>query len=92
MGEIASKEEYLETVIEAIQEMKEERKNIKVCFLVSVNRAQPAETATEAVELLIKYREKAAAANEDPIVVGLELSGDPRVGSFSTFRPEFERA
>lgn len=72
--------------------MKEERKNTKVCFLVSVNRAQPAETATEAVELLIKYRDKAIAANEDPVVVGLELSGDPRVGSFSTFRPEFERA
>ena len=92
IGDISSKEEYLDSVIDAIKEMKEERSSLRVCFLVSVNRAQPVETAAEAVDLLIKYKEKAVAANEEPIIVGLELSGDPRVGSFSTFRPEFERA
>ena len=30
--------------------------------------------------------------NEAPVVVGLELSGDPRSGSFTIFATEFKRA
>lgn len=69
---------------------------IKVAFLISVNRNAPAESATEAVELLIKFREKHLAADPDKKqackVVGLELSGDPRSGDFATFKDEFKRA
>ena len=57
---------------------------IRVCYLISVNRAAGADTAQEAVELLEKFKDKGA--------VGLELSGDPRVGTFKTFEEQFKRA
>ena len=83
-------------MLEAIREVEAKISTIKVAFLISVNRAAPAESATEAVDLLIKFREKHLAADPDkkqaPRVVGLELSGDPRSGDFATFRDEFKRA
>lgn len=83
IGEITSKEMYIDTVIEAINEMKEEIKTICVKFLISVNRTADSQTAKEAVDLIQKYK--------DP-VVGLELSGDPRSGDFNNFAEEFKRA
>ena len=83
IGEIKSKEMYIDTVVEAINEMKVEIKTICVKFLISVNRTADSETAKEAVDLMQKYK--------DP-VVGLELSGDPRSGDFNNFVSEFKRA
>ena len=56
--------------------------------MISVNRTRP-ETVEEAVDLLIKYKEK---EGKNPTVVGLELSGDPRKGQFSDFVQQFKRA
>lgn len=92
IGAIKTKEEYVETVLEAIKEASEEFKSIRVAFLISVNRTAEVATAKEAVDLLVKFQERAAAEKTPPVVVGLELSGDPRSGSFSTFAGEFKRA
>lgn len=81
IGDIKSKEMYIDTIIEAINEMKGEM--IVVKFLISVNRTADLDTARDAVDLMQKYK--------DP-VVGLELSGDPRSGDFSNFVEEFKRA
>ena len=35
---------------------------LKVAYLISVNRTAPVETAAEAVDLLLSYREKSLAA------------------------------
>jgi len=55
IGEIKTKEEYVETVLEAIQEASEEFRSIRVAFLISVNRTAEVATAKEAVDLLVKF-------------------------------------
>ncbi len=60
---------------------------MRIRVLLSINRFMSAESAKEIVDLALKYKE---AGNK--YVVGIELSGDPRIGAFSTFKPEFQRA
>jgi adenosine deaminase len=60
---------------------------MRIRVLLSVNRFMLAENTKEIVDLALKYKE---AGNK--YVVGIELSGDPRVGSFSTYKPELQRA
>ena len=55
VGKIQSKEEYINTIIEAIKEMSEEIPTIKVRYLISVNRTRP-ETVEETVDLLLKHK------------------------------------
>ena len=92
IGSIETKEQYIDAVLEAIEEMEAKFLTMKITFLISVNRAAPVESATEAVDLLTTFREKNKASDTPNKVVGLELSGDPRVGDFSTFIEEFKRA
>ena len=49
-------------------------------------------TLTEAIEILKKFTLEYEKKDQTCRVVGLELSGDPRKGHFSTFADEFERA
>jgi adenosine deaminase len=62
---------------------------MRVAFLVSINRGSPVEHSSEAVDLLIRLKENSVNASH---LVGIELSGDPRKGSFADFKPEFDRA
>ena len=55
IGEIKTKEEYVETILEAIKEASEEFRSIRVAFLISVNRTAEVATAKEAVDLLVKF-------------------------------------
>lgn len=84
MGEITSPNMYVDTILESIEEAEQNLKNIKVTYLMSVNRCYP-DSAKNTVDLLEKYK-------GNPRVVGLELSGDPRSGDFSNFVSEFNRA
>ena len=52
IGTIESKEQYIDTILEAIAEMEGRVPTLKVAFLISINRTAGPETATEAVELL----------------------------------------
>ena len=63
--------------------------NIKVCYLVSVNRTSTQADSKEAVDLCLKVR---SSHDYGKHLVGLELSGDPRAGDFSTHEQEFTRA
>ena len=56
VGKIGSKIEYIDTICEAIRESALTYPKIKVKYLISVNRTRP-ETAKEAVDLLIHYKQ-----------------------------------
>ena len=95
-GDIQSKEQYIITILEAIQEMERSHRGIKVAYLVSVNRNSQVEELTEAIELLEAFRERASTQEtttyQPQRVVGLDISGDPRSGDFSKFLDELNRA
>jgi len=55
-----------------------------VGLLLSINRNETSEEAVETVKLALEYRSQG--------VVGLDLSGNPRIGKFSTFIPALEYA
>lgn len=57
--------------------------NIKVRYLISINRQAGTAAAREALELAILHRKYLA---------GLELSGDPRVGNFHDYIEVLEAA
>ncbi|XP_014298641.1 adenosine deaminase-like protein [Microplitis demolitor] len=70
-----NKNEYIETIIKAIEHSKKLLPEIIVKFLVSVNRRNGFEDAEENVKLAIDYYKK-----YPEYVVGIDLSGDPTEG------------
>lgn len=70
-----TKKEYIEAIIRAIKKCKVSCPNIVVKSLISVDRKQGYEAASENIRLAMSY------AKEYPdIVVGIDLSGDPTKG------------
>lgn len=69
-----SKKRYIETVLEAIRQCKEDV-DIDVRFIVAVDRRHGPEVAMETVKLAEEF-----LLSSDGMVVGLDLSGDPTVG------------
>ena len=69
-----------------MERAEEDFPSIKARFLLSINRMAPVSDAEEILELFDQvdetYRE---------YMVGVELSGDPRSGSFSDFEPIFDK-
>ena len=54
--------------------------NFKVRLIVSINRTDTLEKCQETLAAVKEVR--------SPYIVGIELSGDPRSGSFGTFEQE----
>ncbi|KAG7252504.1 hypothetical protein CRUP_001726 [Coryphaenoides rupestris] len=71
-----TKRRYVETVLEAVQQCKNEGVDIDVRFLVAVDRRNGAEVAMQTVKLAEEFM-----LSTDGLVVGLDLSGDPTVPS-----------
>jgi len=69
-------------LLRVIQEAEEEMPNIKVRLLVSINRQGTLEAAQETLAIVKELA--------DPLIVGIELSGDPRQGEFSTFEADMQ--
>lgn len=67
---------YIEAVIEVIRHCEEEF-DVKVRYLVSINRQSGVEAAKATLELVKEL-------NSD-YICGIELSGDPRTGKFSDY-------
>ncbi|XP_040894824.1 adenosine deaminase-like protein [Toxotes jaculatrix] len=78
---------YIETVIRAIQLCKNEGLDIDVRFLVAIDRRNGANVAMETVDLAEEF-----LLSSDGLVVGLDLSGDPTVGSAKALLPALEKA
>lgn len=82
-----TKRSYVETVIGAIQQCKQEDVDIEVRFLVAVDRRNGPGVAMETVKLAEDFM-----LSSDGAVVGLDLSGDPTVGHGRDLLPALEKA
>ena len=78
--------DYIRAIINEIELAEESNDKLKVRYIVSIDRTKSVEEARENLAMCV------AARKESSLVVGLELSGDPRKGSFSDFLPVFEEA
>ncbi|KAM7003112.1 N6-Methyl-AMP deaminase [Tautogolabrus adspersus] len=82
-----TKKRYIETVIKAIQQSKKDGLDIDVRLLVAIDRRNGTEVAMETVKLAEEFM-----LCSDGLVVGLDLSGDPRVGHGKDLLPALQRA
>ncbi|TNN81985.1 Adenosine deaminase-like protein [Liparis tanakae] len=82
-----TKKRYVETVIKAIKQCKNEGLDIDVRFLVAIDRRNGAEVAMETVKLAEEFM-----LSTDGLVLGLDLSGDPTVGHGKDLLPALQRA
>lgn len=76
-----TKTSYIEAIISVLQEP---RDDIIVRLVVSIDRRNTLEEANEAVDLALAFRSKG--------VVGVDLCGDVKKGSFDALKPAFDRA
>ena len=77
-----TKEDCMISLLRVIKAAAEDMPNMKVRLLASINRQGTLESAQETLALVKKLN--------DPLIVGIELSGDPREGQFSTFEAELQ--
>ncbi|KAJ8249032.1 hypothetical protein GJAV_G00230440 [Gymnothorax javanicus] len=82
-----TKRTYVETVLEAIRQCKQEGLDIEVRFLVAIDRRNGPQVAMETVKLAEDFM-----VSSDGVVVGLDLSGDPNVGHGKDFLPALQKA
>lgn len=82
-----TKRRYVETVIEAIRQCKNEGVDTEVRFLVAVDRRNGPGVAMETVKLAEEFM-----LSTDGLVVGLDLSGDPTVGHGRDLLPALQKA
>ncbi|KAK6319771.1 hypothetical protein J4Q44_G00088780 [Coregonus suidteri] len=82
-----TKRTYVETVIQAIRQCKNEGVDIEVRFLVAVDRRNGTEVAMETVKLAEDFM-----LSTGGLVVGLDLSGDPTVGHGRDLLPALQKA
>ncbi|KTF85307.1 hypothetical protein cypCar_00024093, partial [Cyprinus carpio] len=82
-----TKQRYIETVLEAIRQCKQEEVDIDVRFLIAVDRRHGPEVAMDTVKLAEDF-----LLSSDGIVVGLDLSGDPTVSHGKDLLSALEKA
>lgn len=69
---------YVDSILRAIKDSESECPGIIVRFLLSIDLRNGVEVAKETVGMAAKYKK-----STNGVVVGLDLSGDPDVSSFS---------
>ncbi|MBN3312352.1 ADAL protein, partial [Atractosteus spatula] len=82
-----TKKKYVETVMAAIAQCKQEELDIDVRFLVAIDRRNGPEVAMETVKMAEDFM-----LSSDGLVVGLDLSGDPTVGYCRDLLPALQKA
>ena len=88
----STKREYIQAVIDTIRACQQTIRTpnghpIHVRLLLSVDRSESMEEAEATLKLAQEF-----SAETDPIVVGMDFSGNPNINTFRTFRSIFERA
>ncbi|KAG9237707.1 hypothetical protein BJ875DRAFT_124478 [Amylocarpus encephaloides] len=78
-----TKDGYVQTILECIRQFNAHSK-MKTNLILSIDRRNTLEVASEVVELAVKYRSQR--------VCGLDLCGDPSVGDISVFETAFLKA
>lgn len=91
-----TEEEYVQLLVDKVK-----RHNslyghlLSVKLILSVNRSKSYDEGLHILELAEKYRygtEKDATKSEDPLIVGLDFSGNPNGARFEDFQPIFAEA
>ncbi|XP_072021993.1 N6-Methyl-AMP deaminase-like isoform X2 [Amphiura filiformis] len=82
-----TKRSYIETVLKAIQQCQDEGIDIIVRFILAIDRRNSLEAAEETIQLAEDYRAKSGG-----VVVGVDLSGDPKVGDARQLIPLLQKA
>lgn len=77
-----TKADCLNALLEVFEAAERDFPNIRVRLLVSLNRTSSLESAQETLALV--------KSTDSPFIVGVELSGDPRSGSFETFEADLK--
>jgi adenosine deaminase len=98
-GEVTiSKEEYVLIVLKAIEEFKQQQQHTKmsVYLILSIDRGRDtAASAEEVVDIAIKHRNHNHDSNNpqpSPVIVGIDLCGNPTKGNVSIYRTAFNKA
>lgn len=81
-----SKRDYVEAIVESIKRQESKLGNIAVRLILSIDRRQSLDEAEEIVDMAIEM-----SASNEAIVVGVELSGDPKFDG-RKFLPLFRKA
>lgn len=82
-----SRLEYLEAIIEGIQDSEKKFPKTLVKLIASINRADGVDAAWKNLEVALQLKNK-----YPDVVKGLDLSGDPLKYTFDDFKPIFEKA
>ncbi|MBN3307776.1 ADAL protein, partial [Amia calva] len=82
-----TKRKYVETVIAAIRQCKQEDLDIEVRFLLAIDRRNGPDVAMETEKMAEDF-----LLSSDGLVVGLDLSGDPTVSHGKDFLPVLQKA
>ncbi|KAK8387139.1 hypothetical protein O3P69_018063 [Scylla paramamosain] len=83
-----TKKEYMDTVLEAtVEAMK--KSNIRVCLLLSIDRARGVEDAWSTLQLAKEYLTHDVFG---PLVCGLDVSGNPHSGDLKDYLPVLQEA
>ncbi|RUS89345.1 hypothetical protein EGW08_002865 [Elysia chlorotica] len=75
---------YMQTMVRAVQDCQKEGVDITVRLLVSIDRRQGVEVAKIAVDLAERWMKSTQG-----LVIGMDFSGDPKVGDASDYIPVF---
>lgn len=82
-----TKQCYIEAVLAAIEEAKNSVPNIIVRFIMAINRKLGPDDALDTVHLALQYKTKA-----NGLLVGIDLSGDPKAYRSRDFVPALKLA
>lgn len=83
-GDRMTKKQYVESILQAIDEAKDE---MEARYLVSFDRRKPVSDAEENLALVEEFKDKYPG-----LIVGVELSGDARQGDARDFKPVMKKA
>ncbi|KAK3744077.1 hypothetical protein RRG08_018706 [Elysia crispata] len=75
---------YMQTMVRAVQDCEKEGLDITVRLLVSIDRRQGVEVAKIAVDLADRWMKSTQG-----LVLGIDFSGDPKVGDATDYIPVF---
>lgn len=75
---------YIQTMVRAVQDCEKEGLDITVRLLVSIDRRHGVEVAKIAVDLAERWMKSTQG-----LVIGIDFSGDPKVGDAADFIPVF---
>ncbi|CAO3628881.1 unnamed protein product [Cunninghamella echinulata] len=85
-----TKSSYVAAVLDAIQKVNKKEGGIIVKLILAIDRRNTLEEAQETVDLAIQYQYYQDSNHH--IIVGVDLCGDVKKGSFNALKPAFVRA